>query len=84
MPIYNYECDTCKKVHEEFRKIAERDNVPLCCGKPTVKIISSYAVVGDVEPYYDDNLESFVKSKQHRKKLMKDRGVYERYGKRWM
>jgi hypothetical protein len=40
-------------------------------------------VVGDLEPYYDDNLETGIKSKQHRKEVMRERGVYEKFGKGW-
>lgn len=47
------------------------------------KVIGGHRVIGDLEPYYDDNLESAVKSRKHRADLMKRRGVYEKFGKGW-
>lgn len=86
MPLYSYTCDACGASKDEFRKIDERNKAPDCdlCKLKMKKIISGYSVVNDVEPYYDDNLQSYVKSKQHRKALMKEQGVAERFGKRWM
>jgi hypothetical protein len=36
-----------------------------------------------MEPYYDDNLETHIRSRQHREQVMKERGVVEGYGKGW-
>ena len=86
MPTYQYQCPTCQGLEEAFRSVAERNEAPMCsvCSVPTKKIISAYAVVPDLRPYWDDNLESGIKSKQHRKEVMKERGVSEKYGKGWM
>jgi len=84
MPLYTYECQRCEMTRDEFRSIAARNEPLACeCGAPMKKIIGVHSVVGDVQPYYDDNLESYVKSKQHRRALMKERGVYEKFGKGW-
>lgn len=42
MPIYEYECKNCEKVHEVTQKISE-DPLKECpdCGKEVQKIISS-------------------------------------------
>jgi putative FmdB family regulatory protein len=82
MPLYVYEC-RCGKRAEEFRSVAERNDAPKCCGKPMQKQLGGHRVIGDVEPYYDENLEAPVKSRQHRAQLMKERGVYEKFGKGW-
>jgi putative FmdB family regulatory protein len=82
MPLYEYSC-SCGKSVDEFRSVANRNRAPKCCGKPMKKVIGGHSVVADVEPYYDDNLESVVKSRQHRRSLMKERGVYEKFGKGW-
>lgn len=85
MPLYTYLCPDCKQEMDEFRSIEKRNECPKCeCGGQTQKIISHYAAHGDLEPYYDDNLESHVRSRQHRKELMKEKGVSEKYGKGWM
>jgi putative FmdB family regulatory protein len=83
MPLYEYEC-ACGKHADEFRSVADRNNAPLCCGKPMQKVIGGHRVIGDVAPYYDDNLETYVKSKQHRREVMREQGVSEIYGRRWM
>jgi putative FmdB family regulatory protein len=86
MPLYEYRCLTCRETTEAMRSVADRDNAPACdhCGEVTRKIISLNGKVHpDFEPYYDDNLETDVKSKQHRKKVMQEKGVVEAYGKGW-
>ena len=85
MPLYSYRCKSCKAVTDAFRRIAERDDCPPCdeCEGNTKKIISTYSVHPDFEPYYDENLESHIESKQHRKKVMQEKGVIEAYGKGW-
>ena len=32
MPIYAYHCGTCGRDRDEFNKVADRDNMPDCCG----------------------------------------------------
>jgi predicted nucleic acid-binding Zn ribbon protein len=83
MPLYEYACE-CGKRTDEFRSVAERNNGPLCCGKPMLKQLGGHRVVPDVAPYYDDNLQSYVKSKQHRARVMREQGVTEKFGRGWM
>lgn len=85
MPLYSYRCQSCKAVTDAFRRIAERDDCPECseCDGDTKKIISTYSVHSDFAPYYDENLETHIESKQHRKKVMKEKGLVEAYGKGW-
>ena len=85
MPIYTYECDECGAIKDEFRKIEERDASPECdlCRTNMRKVISSYYVVGDVAPYYDDNLQAHIRSKQHRRDVMREQGVTEKFGDDW-
>lgn len=83
--IYTYECNECGWQQDEFRKLETRNQCPRCdnCKSETHKIIANYAAIPDVEPYFDDNLQSYIKSKQHRKEVMKEQGVAEKFGKRW-
>lgn len=85
MPLYVYECELCAKTQDELRSIADR-NAPLACkcGGSMKKIIGGHAVISDVEPYFDENLEAYVKSRQHRRALMRERGVDEKIGKGWI
>lgn len=83
MPIYSYECD-CGKSKDEYRSIAERNRCPICeCGMTMQKVISRGYAVGDMAPYYDDNLETYITSRRHRQQVMKQRDVSEIYGKNW-
>lgn len=82
--IYEYRCQQCEHITEAIRTVAERYNSPLCekCGCQTSKIVSTgTAVHGDIKPYLDEHIGNgepvHVKSKQHRKQLMKDFGVSE-------
>jgi len=82
---YEYRCLTCKQVTEAIRSIDARDNCPQCagCGKPTRKIISLIKPVGVSRPYYDVNLETEITSNLHKKRVMKEQGVSEKFGKGW-
>ena len=88
MPLFEYKCqnEDCEEITEAFRSVKDRDNAPECshCGAWTRKIISVQRVHSDFTPYYDDNLQTGIQSKQHRKKVMKEQGVSEAYGKGWM
>lgn len=81
--IYQWECD-CGKTKEEFRRMAQRNDKTICeCGQTMQRVIGGHYVTPDMAPYYDDNLETYVKSRQHRKDLMRQKGVSEIYGKNW-
>jgi len=85
MPIYEYACRKCGEITEKYRLVKDRDEAPECeiCGGMTRKILSISRPHSDLDPYYDDNLESHIKSKQHRKQVMKEKGVSEKFGKGW-
>ena len=85
MPLYDYACTECHKHTEAFRSVAERNVAPPCqhCGRGTRKVISLSKPIGDMQPYYDDNLQAYVTSRQHRKQLMREHGVYEKIGMNW-
>lgn len=69
---------------DEFRSVARRNHCPPCqCGGKTKKIISTYTAISDLEPYYDWNLGGYIKGKQHRKQVMREQGVDEKFGKGW-
>lgn len=69
---------------DAHRKVVDRNDCPPCkCGGETDKIISGFRVIGDLDPYYDDNLQTHIQSRQHRQKVMAEQGVSEAYGKNW-
>lgn len=83
MPLYEWQC-SCGQTADEFRRMAERNLPKQCaCGKTMERTITTYKAIGDLTPYYDDNLESWVESKRHRQQVMREKGVSEIYGKGW-
>lgn len=50
MPIYEYLCSPCQHLHEEMRKVEQRDASPPCekCGGGTHRVVSltSFALKG--------------------------------------
>lgn len=89
MPIYTSRCVSCGHEQDYFSSVVLRNEAPACerCSAAMEKIISCYSVIGDLEPYIDENIASqptLVKSKKHRRQLMKANGVSEIYGKNWI
>lgn len=60
MPTYEYRCDKCGEITEEYRKVREPQPPPTCieCGGPTQHKISLPNATGvkDWKPYYDAGL----------------------------
>ena len=85
-PTYDFQCDSCHKQEEVLMKLADY-KPPECCGQKMKQVIGNYHVVPDLEPYLDENIgkePTWVKSKKHRRQLMKENGVMEKYGKGWV
>ena len=81
---YDYRCLTCDEVMEALRDVDKRNDCPDCdCGGKTKKIISTYKVHGDLEPYFDETLDTHIQSKKHRQVVMKEQGVSENFGQGW-
>lgn len=85
MPLYDYKCENCGIIEDIWAGIEEdRLNCPYCQGFMT-RLISVVRIICDIEPYFDENLADakkspngqWVKSRQHRKKLMKEQGLVE-------
>jgi hypothetical protein len=83
MPVYPFEC-LCGESREVWRKIKQRDDAEWCrCGVAMRRTIARPNVNPDYEPYLDEHLTpmfssapgTWVKSRSHRKELMKNRGV---------
>lgn len=85
MPLYDLKCDCGNEEKDAWCGINE---YPPCikCGQPLKRVLGQHRVVPDLEPYLDHNLSDkpvFVKSKQHRRQLMREHGVTEKVGKGW-
>lgn len=85
MPLFDYECIACNAAETAFRSVANRNRAPKCgkCGGRTKKVISHAAAIGDMEPYFDENLETYIQSRQHRARVMREKDVYEKVGNGW-
>ena len=78
--LYDFECSKCGKMQE---MIVEHDQVLAFCGchgimnrmPPLFKI--NRGPVPSVG-YYDDNLECGIRTNNHRKEVMRQKGVSER------
>jgi putative FmdB family regulatory protein len=90
MPIYDFKCQKCDQVSEYYAKISETERAceePGCHGEMKRLITTNVSVAGDIQPYLDPHIGSkpvYIKSKQHRREVMRKEGVYESYGKGWI
>ena len=81
MPIYDYECSACGSIVDVWAGIEETEKLH-CCGNWMRRLISAPNINPDFEPYMDENLGPdpiLVKSKQHRRQLMSERGLVDYY-----
>ncbi|MBW2621263.1 MAG: zinc ribbon domain-containing protein [Deltaproteobacteria bacterium] len=79
MPIYEFEC-ACGHNADFIKKMG--DFVQICpkCGQNMNKLISTANInVGPVSitGYYDDNLQTYIRSNTHREQVMREQGVTE-------
>ena len=87
MPVYEYQCTKCGKKKDKFNRIDDHKKGPKSCKKVMRQFFGNYHVIGDLEPYVDENIgESpvVVKSRKHREQLMRQFGSYEKVGKGWI
>ena len=86
MPLYVYLCEKCGFSCDEFNTIERRHFGPQHCGEKMKLDVTGPAVHADLEPYFDDNLETYIKSRQHHKQVMREKEVYDKRefkGHRW-
>jgi putative FmdB family regulatory protein len=80
MPLYDYECRNCGKVNDVIAPVAA-DTLACKCGASMKRLFSFRVNINpDYEPYYDENISKtgeWVKSRQHRRELMKENGLVE-------
>lgn len=76
--MFDYECEKCGAICE---RIVRPGEVVICqCGERMTKLMPRVNVnMGPVPVtgYYDDNLETFIRTKAHRKEVMRQKGVTE-------
>lgn len=85
MPIYDISCPKCGEIKDVWAKIADEHLSCPYCGMKTSRLISPTKGICDIEPYFDENLADskkcpygqWVTSRQHRKQIMKEKGLAE-------
>lgn len=77
MPIYTIKCDTCGKQEDIFRKLAEYNNLPECCGQITQRVLCAPMVMGDIQPYISQIDGSLITSRSHHRTHLKDHNCVE-------
>jgi len=80
MPLYDYSCPNCAKQSDIWAQMHEEEKPCPTCGATMMRLISGSNIITDLEPYFDENLDKvpiYVESKQHRKQLMKERGLVD-------
>lgn len=78
MPIYAYHCPTCGADADEFRKVDDRDNAPMCCDAPMKREITAPMV--SVPPSFAYKCQmsgEVVTTYRKRKELMEKHGVVD-------
>lgn len=76
MPAYTYHCPECGQTMDAFKRIADRDNGPYCCGEQMTRQIAAPAISGSVAnwnftPHYSPGLGKVVHSEKERREAMK-------------
>jgi putative FmdB family regulatory protein len=88
MPIYDYKCAACGDIKERYAKVSQTALPCPSCGAETQRLLTTrYSVHADLEPYWDPHIGRepvYIKSKQHRREVMKREGTSEIVGKGWV
>ena len=67
MPLYRIKCQNCGHEEDIFRKIEERNALPLCsCNGNFSRIISAPAVQGEIQPYISPGSGKLITSRRER------------------
>lgn len=87
MPLYDYKCEECDKIQEHYKKIADSTHKCECGGIQNRTLTTQFYAQSDIEPYLDPHIGKepmWIKSRQHRREVMKSQKVYELVGKGWI
>ena len=69
MPLYDVICKECGKTDSIFRKIAQYNDLPKCCGEMVSRVISAPFVPQEFKPY-----KSMIDGR-----IITDRGEHKRH-----
>lgn len=77
MPYYDIQCKTCGSVDTVFRKIAEYDDLPECCGAKMSRKVCAPNVIADIQPYRSMIDGRMIESRVEHRKHLKEHGCTE-------
>lgn len=82
MPIYPYRCDDCSyhfEIPKPLANIEDKERCQSCGSSKTKRTIGLSAIEASsaAQPYYNPGLGCVIKSKSHKKQVMKELGVEE-------
>lgn len=78
MPVYDIQCDVCKKESFIFRSIATRDEyLPICCNQSMHRKISAPYVTDDITPYKSQITGEMIESRSQHRNHLKDNNCTE-------
>jgi putative FmdB family regulatory protein len=83
---YDFKCESCHQVTENWARINEMTVPCPLCGERATRMISCPAVHGDFEPRLVENIAHepiWIDSKKTLRREMEKHGVSEKYGKGW-
>ena len=77
MPIYRIRCVECGRGDEVFRKVADYNDLPECCGKVMGRVILAPMVAGDIQPYRSMIDGRIINSRSEHRAHLRDHGCVE-------
>lgn len=81
MPAYPYVCKDCGREFDIIKRVSDIDQVEVCeCGSEnTYRTIALVSIdkTSAAQPYYEPALGCVIKSKQHKSRILKQRGLEE-------
>lgn len=85
MPLYDYACQRCGRIEERIAGFDEQI-IPCPCGcTMTRQFHGNFGINMGVGAYgyYDETLQTYINSNKHKREVMREQGVSERFGKGW-
>ena len=82
MILWDYKCSSCRRVEERLVSHSELESQRCShCEVKMDRLFASRGYDGGYErrrfPMYDESLDAVVQSKQHKKQLLKERGLIQ-------
>lgn len=77
MPIYQAMCQKCGFEQAVFRRIADYDDLPDCCGERMVRKVCAPHVIADIQPYRSMIDGSMITSRSEHRRHLKANGCTE-------